>query len=278
MEYKVINTRRSLGKDSSFLLSTLSSQGKIIFTRLEAEKILKKSPATTRRLLNRLKEKKWLLKLAAGKYLIIPLSAGVEAEFTEDWFVIGKHLLEPTSYYFSHYSALSLHQMTTQPLMTVYITTLKRHKPSEILGATYRFIYTKPENLWGVEEVWAKPTEKVRVSDLERTIIDCLNNPKLCGGISELAKGLWSKRNEIDFSKLLYYIKRFGSKAVAKRLGFLLELFELGDQDLLEELQKMVGSSFVLLDPSLPAKGRHASHWRLRLNLNPKELKEIVKT
>ena len=168
--------------------------------------------------------------------------------------------------------------MTTQPLMTVYITSQKRHKPIEILGATYHFTYTKPEKFWGIEEVWAKPTEKVRVSDLERTVIDCLSNPKLCGGISELAKGLWSKRNETDFSKLLDYVERFGSKAVAKRLGFLLELFELGGQDLLDKLQMRVSSSFVLLDPSLAAKGRYTSQWRLRINLNPEELKEIVKT
>jgi predicted transcriptional regulator of viral defense system len=278
MEYKMIKTPRSLGKDSSFLLSTLSSQGKTIFTRLEAEEILRKNPATTRRLLNRLKDKKWLIKLATGKYLIVPLSAGEKAEFTEDWFIIGKHLTELTSYYFSHYSALDLHQMTTQPLVTVYITTPKRHKPIEILGATYRFIYAKPEKLWGIEDIWAKPTEKVKVSDLERTIIDCLCNPKLCGGISELSKGLWSKRNEIDFSRLLGYVKRFGSKAVAKRLGFLLEVFELDNQDITANLQKMTSSSFVLLDPSLPTCGKHLSRWRIRININPEELKEITKT
>jgi predicted transcriptional regulator of viral defense system len=104
-----------------------------------------------------------------------------------------------------------------------------------------------------------------------------LDSPKLCGGISELAKGLWTRRKEIDYSKLLKYVDRFGSKAVAKRLGFLLELYGIGDK-VTSKLKKFVTSSFVLLDPSLPAKGKYQSSRGLKINLNPEELKEIIKT
>lgn len=161
--------------------------------------------------------------------------------------------------------------------MTINITTTKRRKEAKVLGATFHFVYTNPSKLWGIDEIWIKPTEKVKVSDLERTIIDCLDNPKLCGGISELAKGLWVKRNEIDYTKLTKYVEKFGSKAVAKRLVFLLELYKIGDKAI-DKLKKFVTPSFVLLDPSLPAKGKYQSLWRLRLNINPDELEEIIKT
>jgi len=267
-----------LGKTSSRLLTALSSQNTSVFTISEAQEITKTSLVATRNLLSDLVKKNWLVRLVPGKYLIVPLSAGEKAEFSEDWFVIGKNLVEPAPYYFSHYSALDLLQMTSQPIMTVYVTTPKRHRPVKILGATYRFIYSKPDKLWGIEEIWAKPTEKVKVSDLERTIIDCLANPQLCGGITEISKGLWSKRSEVDLPKLVGYIERYGSKAVAKRLGFLLETFKLGGKQIIKDLQEMIGTSFVLLDPSLPASGKRTSRWGLRININPQELKEIIKT
>lgn len=272
------HSSKSLGKTSSRLLTILSSQDKNIFTIADALKITKTSEISTRRLLSDLAEKKWLIRLVPGRYLIVPLSAGEKAEFTEDWFVVGKHLIEPAPYYFSHYGALVLHEMTTQPMMTIYVSTPKRRKAVKVLGATYQFVFRKPEKIWGIEEVWAKPTEKVKISDLERTIIDCLSNPKLCGGISEAAKGIWTRRKDIDFKKLISYVHKFNSKAVAKRLGFLLDLFEIAPNESSEGLQKMVTATFVLLDPSLPSKGRYQSKWRLRINLDPEELKAIVKT
>jgi len=270
--------KRTLGEIGSKLLTILSSQDRVIFTISDAQKITKTSHATTRRLINRLIDKKWLIRLVPGKYLIVPLSAGEKAEFSENWYVVAKHLIEPNLYYLSHYSALDIHEMTTQPLMTIYITTSKRRKVAKVLGANFWFLYAKPPKLWGIEEVWVKPTEKVKVSDFERTIVDCLDNPKLCGGISELAKGLWIKRNEINYSRLEKYVGRFGSKAVAKRLGFLLELYGIRNKAEVEKLRKFVTASFILLDPSLPPTGKYQSSWRIRVNLDPRELKEIIKT
>ncbi len=270
--------KRTLGEISSKLLTTLSSKERVIFTISDAQKITKTSHTTTRRLISRLIDKNWLIRLVPGKYLIVPLSAGEKAEHSENWYVVAKHIIEPNLYYLSHYSALDIHEMTTQPLMTVYITTPKRRKEANVLGANFRFLYANPPKLWGIEDVWVKPTEKVKVSDLERTIVDCLDNPKLCGGISELAKGLWVKRSEIDYSKLEKYIGRFGSKAVAKRLGFLLELYGIGGEQTVKKLRKFVTASFVLLDSSLPATGKYKSSWRIRENFDPEELKEIIKT
>ena len=93
-----------------------------------------------------------------------------------------------------------------------------------------------------------------------------------------MAKGLWVKRSEIDYSKLEKYIGRFGSKAVAKRLGFLLELYGIGGEPTVKKLRKFVTASFVLLDSSLPATGKYKSSWRIRENFDPEELKEIIKT
>jgi len=269
---------RSLGDQEARLITSLSSKGRGVFTLSDAQKATGNSSATTRKLIHELVQKKWLIRLTGGKYLIVPFEAGEEAEHTENWFVIAKNLIEPKPYYLSHYSALDIHEMLTQPALTVYISTPIRRIPKKILGATFQFIFAKPEDLWGIEEIWATSTQQVKVSDLERTINDCLDRPDLCGGISEIAKGIWTKRNEIDHHKLVDYATRYKRKSVVKRLGFLLETYSLGSQDTLLHLKKGLTSSYTLLDPSLPASGKYKSSWKVRANIEQEELIEITKT
>ncbi|MDI6817232.1 MAG: type IV toxin-antitoxin system AbiEi family antitoxin [Actinomycetota bacterium] len=269
---------RTLGKIESKLLSVLSAQDKTIFTVEDAQKTMGSSSAATLLLLSDLARKRWLIRLTRGKYLIVPLSAGEEAEHSENWYVIAKNLIEPLSYYISYYSALEIHEMTIQPIFTVYISTPNRRRPKEVLGATHRFVYTQASDMeWGLEDVWITPSQKVRVSDLERTIIDCLDRPDLCGGVSEIAKGIWAKRNDIDYQKLVQYVKRLNRKSVAKRLGFLLEIYSLG-KEALPELKDLVSPSYALLDPTLEDTGRHISFWKIRVNIERKELMQITST
>lgn len=274
------NTRKSLGKIESKLLTTLSSQDQTVFSLEEAQDILGSSSGAIRRLLSDLVKKRWLIRLLPGKYLIVPLSAGEEGEYSENWYVIAKNLIEPAPYHIAYFSALDVHEMTTQPVMTVYISTPNKKRPKKIFGATFRFVYVPQTELWGVEDVWVTPNQKVKVSDLERTIIDCLDRPDLCGGISEVAKGVWTKRNNIDYQKLIEYVGRLQrkQKSVAKRLGFLLETYEIGSAETLSELKRFLSPGYTVLDPSLGPHGRFVSSWKVQVNVDPEELKEITKT
>lgn len=269
---------KALGAVEAKLLTTLASQDKNIFIAPEAQKVIGGSKEATNLMLDGLVKKKWLIRIMRGKYLIVPLSAGMDAEHSENWYVVAKHLIEPAEYYLSHYSALDIHEIAINPPITVYISSSIRRIPKEILGATFHFIYIQPKDVWGVEDVWVTPSQKAKVSDLERTIIDCLDRPDLCGGVSEIAKGLWTKRDKLDYKKLVGYAKKLGRKSVIKRLGFLLETYELGGSEVLAELRGMLTRSYSSLDPTLPASGHYNGAWRLRLNLDPDELKEITKT
>ncbi|MFA5256329.1 MAG: transcriptional regulator, partial [Candidatus Omnitrophota bacterium] len=70
-------------------------------------------------------------------------------------------------------------------------------------------------------------------------------------------------------------VKKIGIKAVAKRLGFILQLLGLSDNNTLVELKNYLQSSeaYVLFDPTLKNTGRYIREWRLRVNFNPDELK-----
>lgn len=269
---------RALGKTEAKFLADLASADKTIFTTDDARSVSRSSASAVDLLIAGLIKKKWLIRLNRGTYLIVPLSAGEQAEYSESWFVVARALIEPADYYLSHFSALEIHGMTTNPVLTVYISTPVRRIEKQIAGATYRFISVRPENMWGSTETWVTPSQRVRVSDLERTIIDCLDRPDLCGGIIEVATGLWAKRNLVDFRRLADYAKRLGRQSVVKRLGYLLGVFELGTQELTHELIETLSPSYALLDPTLPDEGHYVRKWRVRVNLNPDELRAAVTT
>jgi predicted transcriptional regulator of viral defense system len=66
--------------------------------------------------------------------------------------------------------------------------------------------------------------------------------------------------------------------AVVRRLGFLLELYDVGGPARLDRLRDTLTATYARLDPLLPAEGRHLRRWRLRLNLAPDELRAVIAT
>ena len=116
------------------------------------------------------------------------------------------------------------------------------------------------------------------VSDLERTILDGLARPNLCAGVSQVATGLWLRQDDLNWNQLAAYAKRLDVRAVAQRLGYLLELYDLGTPSLIASLQEMVGTGYARLDTLLPESGPYLARWRLQLNLEPETLQAIVRT
>lgn len=108
--------------------------------------------------------------------------------------------------------------------------------------------------------------------DPERTIIDALKHPEYCGGVTEVAKGLWIQRREMSASHLADYALRLGVGAVIRRLGFLMELCEIGAASEIARLRESLTASYHVLDPVLPPEGRYVARWRLRLNVTPEEI------
>ena len=113
------------------------------------------------------------------------------------------------------------------------------------------------------------------ISDLERTIVDGLKQPLHVGGITEVAKGLWMKHEQINVEKLIIYARKFQSGAVIRRLGYLLELYGLANTTQLKQLTDLLTMTTQRLDPTLPAEGRFVTRWRLQLNVTPEELRAI---
>ena len=269
---------KTLGSTSARLLKAVAEENRSVISVTDAQEILGGSYDAALQTLLRLMDAGWLVRLTAGSYAMVPLSSGEEAVPEANRYIIARELVGETPYYISHESAMDIHNMLTRPVTQVIITTPRRLGGREILGTPYRFVYAAPSVLWGLEPAWVTPYEQVTVSDLERTILDGLARPDLCAGVSQVATGLWVRQDDFDWDKFAHYAHMLGSGAVAERLGYLLELLELGTSSLIGNLQEMVTSSYALLDTLLPDEGPYLARWRLRLNLEPETLRAVVRT
>ena len=269
---------KTLGPRLAFLVAELYEQQKTVFSNQDVETITGLSPKAARGLTIRLVERGLATRLKPGLFILVPAELGHERDYLGDPYVVAAEIVGGSGYFISHASAMDIHQMVTQPQLVVYTTTTQSIRPRSILGTEFRFVRCKEEHFFGAMDHWATKTRKIRVSDLERTVIDGLRQSEYCGGFSEVAKGFWMRRQDMDVKKLLEYALLLDIGAVYRRLGYLLELFETEETEQLELLRKKLTATYVLLDPMLPAEGKFIARWRLRLNVSPEEIEAIIRT
>ncbi len=266
---KTISLNKSLSHTDAHLLTTLSEAGHDIFTTQLAAEVLGKPSFDVRKQLHHLVKRKWLQRLEKGKYLIVPLSAGMQGRYTENELIIASHLVSP--YYISYWTALSFYGYTEQPSRTIYIATTKQKRPVKIHGLTYRFVRLGSEKFFGYHSVWIgeKP---VALAEREKAVVDAVDYPELSGGIVQAAKALWRGRKELDLNKLADYALQMKNRAIVKRLGYLLQRLDLGNEPLFAKLEKDLSAGYAVLDPLAPRKGRREAKWRVLVNVAEEEL------
>ncbi len=259
----------SLSDAEASFLTTLAARGKEVFTTADAYEELGEG-RSTRDLLDRLVEKGWLERIEKGKYLIVPLEAGPDRTWSEDAHVLAGHLVSPGMV--AYWSALNHWNLTEQVPRITYIQTTarKENRTPTVLGMKFRIVRVKPEKFFGGHRYHAGDAP-VQVTDREKTIVDCLDRPDLSGGVTEVAKALDAGNGDLDWARLTRYLRRFGSGAVVKRLGFLVEslnLTHLPEPDLVDEWTRLLTAGISQLDPSSPREPhRIVTRWRVKVNL-----------
>ena len=168
--------------------------------------------------------------------------------------------------------------MVTQPQFCVTATAPKFLRTRTIHGTQYRFVTAKKEHFFGFKKEWRSKTTQIFVSDIERTIIDGLRQPDYCGGLTEVAKGMWIKRDAINIPTALDYLLKISSGAVLRRFGFLCSLYDIVPSSILELLKQQLTPTYQLLDPSLPKEGKYVAEWRVQLNVTEEELLALTRT
>jgi len=215
-------------------------------------------------LLSRLEKQGRIERIEKGKYMIIPLGEE-KGKYTLNEFTLGSIVIDPCI--IAYWSALHHHGLTEQIPLTVFIQTTYRKKKRDfkIFGIPYKIIRVKPEKIFGTEKLWLDETE-VKITNKEKTIVDCLDKPKYAGGIIEVAKALQEK--SIDLEKIKDYAIKLNNSAVTRRLGYLCDKLGISirlDYNKIKKYLKKV-RNYILLDPTMPREGTKNTKWQVIVN------------
>jgi predicted transcriptional regulator of viral defense system len=254
--------RFGLGKNEAFLIRSLAEAGMSLFKVEDASRLMGRPAKET---LRRLARKKWVLPLKRGLYALVPLDVGVKGAdaFIVHSFVMASLLAEP--YYIGYWSALNHHGLTEQIPRTTFIATTRTRHPVKVLDEEYRFVKIAPKKFFGWREIEIDG-RRVRLSDPEKTVADCLDHPEHCGGVEQAARAVYFSHEELDMLKLVRSAQRMGNRTILKRLGHILEASGLLGKygGLLKGFRP--SSGYPKLDTLSPARGKHDNRWRLLLN------------
>jgi len=186
---------------------------------------------------------------------------------------LAMQLVQPS--YIGYWTALHYHGLTEQLANVVFVATPKQKKAMQIHGITYRFITLAKRKFFGIEtqQIGGQPFQ---ISDPEKTVVDCFSHPEYCGGMIEAAKGLWNGLHErrLDLDKLTHYAERQGNRAVLKRIGYLIEFYQIPVNGHLTRWLEHLSAGYNPLDPLGSRRGTHNARWHLLINRNPIELSD----
>ena len=262
---------RTLSEQESRLLSSLSAAGYTVFTIEEARAVLDDPDVDLPKVLHRLHRKRWLKRLERGTYLIVPLEAGPEAQWAEHEYLIAASLVKP--YYLAYATALHYYGYTERAPDPIIVATTRQKQPVTIDGLTYRFVTLVSHKFFGYEAISLLGSE-VQMAEREKAIADGFDHPELAGGVLEPAKGLWFGSDELDWEKLVRTTLRLQNRVAARRLGFWLELLDLGNEAVLSRLEDDSSHSYARLEPTGAREGPRNARWRLIVNIPERQLLE----
>lgn len=139
----------------------------------------------------------------------------------------------------AYHSALEYHGLANQVYNNVYVSTVERFVKFDFMDTEYEPVkFNFPE---GIDEVIS--SVNIRVTDVERTVVDCIDNLRLAGGIEELLNA-FAFIKKLDENKLVQYLKLYNTKVLYQKVGYILrqyaEEFHLSE-NFFSECRKHIG-------------------------------------
>jgi predicted transcriptional regulator of viral defense system len=235
-------TLRTLGPAEARVVLSFREQGREIVEVGDIISLLE-SKNTARKVIRNLLRKGWLTRLVGGRYLFLPPERGAENIGENNPLAVASAVVDES--YVGWWSAASYHSFTTQKPATVFVAVRKQLASRIIEGAEIKFVKVEARKFFGFKsyDVYGRST---RISDPEKTLVDCIDRPDLSGGATELTRIVHAAMGKADHEKLVADAMKMNSKSLLQRLGFLSDLVE---RPLTQELRNKLRSA-------LPKKAR----------------------
>lgn len=152
-------------------------------------------------------------KITYNYYGAIDFSTG---SLFADKFLIGSKINENS--FISHRSAFEFYGFYNQMYNEIYVSSLNAFKPFEFDDISY--VYLKTKTNIEVEEI-----RGVRVTSVERTIVDTINDSDKISDIEETLKCI-DLISYVDEGKISNYLDALHKRILYKKVGYILSLFQ----------------------------------------------------
>jgi predicted transcriptional regulator of viral defense system len=164
------------------------------------------------------------------------------------------------SAYLSYHAALEYHGLANQVFYELYISSDERFNNFEYEGISYT--YCKSGISLGV--VNPPMDSMVKVTDLERTVVDCIDSINRSGGLEELIM-CFSLITYLKEEQLLTYLEAYQKQFLFQKTGFILSYFQKEmklSNDFFKECRQKTGKSIRYLTDTNDSKIYH-KEWKL---------------
>lgn len=267
---------RSLSPQESRVVLSLAERAEREATRREIIGILGATPESADHVIRSLRRKGWLERASWGRYLLIPPDRGPEALGESNLLALASQIADP--YYIGYGTAAMHYGMTTQHRNVIWLVTPLHLRDRPLLGAQVRIVNQAQRKFFGFGPVNVLGYE-VMMSDREKTAIDCIDRPALCGGVSEAAYIFGAACRKLDWHKAADYLRRIDSIALIRKFGWLAD--HVGAEmpcELRSSLLALTGkqSTKAALGPRKRKEGTigYQREWKLSVNVDEGELHE----
>jgi len=235
-----------------------------VFTLQEAREVVG-SAENAKVLLNAYVKKGLVKRVRRGLYCAVNLE---NREALANRYLIGSKINKGA--YLAYHSAFEVHGLSHQASFVLYVASDRKISNFTFEGVTYKYVGQGITD--GVTRY--RLNEKVKVTDLERTVIDSLDRPDYCGGPHELDEIL-KICPVLDEGKVLKFLEAYDKKILYKKAGYFLERHRQAPKignDLLSLLEKRTGKmKKYLSEEATGGGGVFKKRWGL---IVPKTLEE----
>ena len=234
------------------------------FTRADAIH-LTGNVGTASSMLSDYQKKGYINLIKRNLYAVISMETG---QAVASRYYIGSHIKDTA--YLSHHAAFEYFGLANQVFYELYVSGEKRFTPFEYEGVVYRHVAPR------ISEGVMEGMDGVRVTDLERTVLDGIGDFEKIAGLEELLRCL-ELVPYLNEKKLLIYLEQYRKQILYQKTGYILghlkKELRLSDQ-FFDACEKKVTKSVRYLYRGIRNKSNvFDNRWQL---IVPKDLMKLV--
>lgn len=180
------------------------------------------NPNTLKALLQYHLAKQHISRIRRGYYAVVSVlkSRGV----ADDPFLIAGRVIEDTLV--AYHSALSFHGLAYSLPSNFYFLSRQFIQPFEFMQAIYHCVAhpkaLQPKKIMMETKIHDRQGLDIKVTTVERTLVDCLNKPQFSSGWEEIWRA-GEMINFLDVDRMIYYAIYLGNATTIAKVGFFLE-------------------------------------------------------